>query len=231
MTEPKPKRERDEEGRFLPGAQIALRSGADSFQRTGKLPAKIPGRRRIQLQLRECRRAIEKADPDPKNPLRQMLIDQAIETQGCILLAFDYTKRAGFLRPDRLRRGIVEAQPIIHSLTGWLNTQRLAVLALGLDGKKAEKILDVKTYVAAFDAAKARAAKGAKARVKDKGRADIVDPGANGEAVSGQLGDGQGETVGDGKDQGSGTGAVVDPESSSSDIPGQADPGTREGQD
>lgn len=141
MTEPKPKPQRDTaSGRFLPANTSRMTHGAASFLRTGRVPS-IRGKRRIQKRLNELRAALIEATPGSEDPRKLVLIGQIVEAQGFVMIIGEYVKRAGVLRPDKFRRGLLELQPVLGSVASFMGAQRAAILALGLDSKKGAEIL------------------------------------------------------------------------------------------
>jgi len=141
--------ERDERGRFTDRNQASLKHGLYSAMRAGSMR----GRRTLNKRLGELRTALEQAVTD--SPQRRVLIGQVVRTEGLIEIIEAYFRRAGILDEVKARRGKLEPQPILaKTYLGLLNSQRLALAALGLDGKKPETP-DIMAYVKAFDKAKA----------------------------------------------------------------------------
>lgn len=131
--------ERDGQGRFLPGNQTAVKHGAWSLK-SGKIPS-VRGVRQLKRDLQQIREELEKITPglDAK---KSLLISQVVRTEAQIRLIEMYLKKAGILRPDKWRRGIVDLQPSLsNSYLAFLNTQRHAIMALGLDQDRAAEVL------------------------------------------------------------------------------------------
>ena len=73
---------------------------------------------------------------------KELLIEQIVRTEAQISLIEMYLKKAGLLRPDKWRKGIIDLQPALsQSYLAFMNSQRHAIMALGLDEEKAEEIL------------------------------------------------------------------------------------------
>jgi len=135
----KQENERDRKGRFLLGNQAALKHGAWSLAKA-RIPS-VRGVRKLNKELEGIRESLEKLTPQ-LNVKKQLLISQIVRTEGQIRLIEMYLRKAGILRPDKLRRGILDLQPsLANSYLAFLNVQRHAIMALGLDNDKASEIL------------------------------------------------------------------------------------------
>jgi hypothetical protein len=67
---------------------------------------------------------------------------------GVILLAWLFVERAGPMRPDSLEKGVLEFQPAVHKeLIAATNALRQNLLALGLESRAADEILDLRRYL------------------------------------------------------------------------------------
>ena len=111
----------------------------------------IRGYRKLQQYLRDMEKNLIELQggPEKLTAAKEILIKATIEAYGVLLLASIYCKREGIIRPDMLKKGIVELQPVLgRQFLAFLNTLRQNLLALGLDSKKADEALDLKTYVA-----------------------------------------------------------------------------------
>jgi hypothetical protein len=79
---------------------------------------------------------------------KEILIKSTVEAFGVLLLAAMYCKRAGVIRPDMARHGVIELQPVLgKQFLAFLNTVRQNLVALGLERKKADDILDLGRYL------------------------------------------------------------------------------------
>ena len=73
---------------------------------------------------------------------RQLLISQVCRCEAQIRLIESYLHKSGIVRGDQLAKHIVELQPCLStSYISFMNTQRVAIMALGLEVEKAEAIL------------------------------------------------------------------------------------------
>lgn len=142
MTETISRPQRDpESGQVLKKNSLALKHGAHSFLKTGRVPS-IRGKRRIQKQLNEMRSALKEVVSNSEDPRKQVLIGQIIRAEGFLVLIEEYCKRAGILRPDKWRRGIAELHPVLgSSVISFMNSQRAAILALGMEPKEVQPVL------------------------------------------------------------------------------------------
>ena len=156
---------------------------------------------------------------DALSEQQRIMIDRIISRLSICRLIEIYCEKYGVFRRDQVKRHkILELEPALGiNYLAFSNSIDRALVALGLNKRKAEKVLTIETYTRAFDEAKEK-----KAKAEAAGKAGAQ---AQPDQVNRQGGGG------DVQDKGPETGAVVDPGRSSSDIPGQADPGTREGQD
>lgn len=84
------------------------------------------------MNQRALKTALEAARPD-RTPQIDLLIRQIVWADTILTLGFNWFDRIGILRQSSLRRGDIEFQPIFKELISAMNTQRLAILALGLD--------------------------------------------------------------------------------------------------
>lgn len=183
---------RDEQGKFLPGHSVSLKHGLYAYQARGELPT-IPGKRQIQRRLDDLKDGLMKAVPDSEDPRRQVLIGQIVKLEGLLILIEEYLKRAGLLRSDRWRRGIAEIHPVGQQFVSFLNAQRDAIRALGLD-RKPEPGQDLASIVAEIDreSAEKKAAEDAKAQGqgKETEESEKSDHERAGEEIPGGQGEG-----------------------------------------
>jgi len=150
---------RDEKGRVLPGNRLSMKSGAHSYLRTNRVPS-IRGKRQIENHLRELRKALVEVVPGADDPRKAILISQVVRAEGFLLLIESYIRRVGVFRADKWRRGIAELQPALaSSVISFLNSQRSAVLALGMDMRSTGPELTIAEVIKEFDEAKAGAEK------------------------------------------------------------------------
>jgi hypothetical protein len=156
MTETKARPQRNETGQLQAGNKNRMTHGALIFQRTGRVPS-VKGKRKIQRQLNELRRDLNECVPGAEDPRKRVLIDQIVQTEGYKTLVNEYIRRFGILNPTKFKRGFIEIQPVIGTfLIAAMNSQRQAILALGLDRKEADKVLDLQAYITLKDAEAAK---------------------------------------------------------------------------
>jgi hypothetical protein len=56
-------------------------------------------------------------------------------------------RKIGIIQPKKLSKGILELQPVLKFWISLLNTQRQAILALGLDPQDIQEKFDLDAYV------------------------------------------------------------------------------------
>lgn len=138
MTEPKP------DGIVARGTP-KTGPGLGFFFKRHRVPYVI-GRTRIVRETAQLRRELEEAVPD-LTPQRKVLISQVVRCETVIMLILRHLDHAGVFRRSAWEQGVLEVQPVVEKvLTAFLNTQRLALTALGLAGKK-EEPLDLGRYL------------------------------------------------------------------------------------
>lgn len=136
-------------GRFLPGHLIASKHGVTRYLATGKLPS-IRGKKAIQKHLEEIRSGIEEMTPR-MNAKKRILISQIVRTEGVLQAIELYIQRAGIIDEKKfISKKMIMLQPCFNSYLSFLNSQRLAIMALGLEGQ-AEKIITLDEIVAEHD--------------------------------------------------------------------------------
>ncbi|MBN2243108.1 MAG: hypothetical protein JW793_10490 [Acidobacteria bacterium] len=85
---------------------------------------------------------------DGATAAKEILIKSTVEAFGVILLAAMFCKREGVIRPDLARHGVIELQPVLgKQFLAFLNSIRQNLVALGLDRKKADDVLDLGRYL------------------------------------------------------------------------------------
>lgn len=129
--------------------------GVYSWLDQKRINPSIRGHRKIQSYLEDLEsRLIEmQGGPDKITAAQEVLIKSTIEAYGVILLASVYCKDAGILRPDKQKQGVIELQPVLSKqFLAFMNTVRQNLLALGLDKKEAEDVLDLESYIKQRDA-------------------------------------------------------------------------------
>lgn len=132
--------DRDDQGRFLPGNRASQKHGAFSLRATGKVPS-VRGIKQLRKRLARIREDLKEATP-ALNVKKELLIEQIVRTEAQISLIEMYLKKAGLLRPEKWRKGIIDLQPALsQSYLAFMNTQRHVIMALGINKEKADEIL------------------------------------------------------------------------------------------
>ena len=126
-------------GRFQPGNKASIKHGCWSLTATGKIPS-IRGLRQIRQDLERIRLELERGTPS-LTLQKKLLIGQVVRTEGQLRMIELYFKRSGLMRPDKWRRGVLEPHPIMATYQSFLNSQRNALMSLGLEPAETEKIL------------------------------------------------------------------------------------------
>ena len=132
------------------GSQGKITHGAYSWLQTGRINPSIRGYKKLQRYLEDIERSLidDLGGPEKLIAAKEILIKATIETYGVLFLASMYCKREGILRPDKMKRGIIELQPVLgHQFIAFMNTIRQNLLALGIDQRKADEALDLGKYV------------------------------------------------------------------------------------
>jgi hypothetical protein len=190
--------------------------GGYAFLTTGRLPEH---RKYVEQYLTGAReQLVQDIGGGEQNLSAQeiILIDRVICKVGVLRCIEEHVKETGVFHGNRLNPALSK------NYLSYSNSVRLDLQALGIGKRKADEILPpLAVYVAEKDAeqAKAQAGQGEGDRPAAEGKAAQVSP------------EGQASNGSDGQDGGTKAAKIEAPASTSSDIPGQADPGTREGQD
>jgi len=127
-----------------------VKHGIYSWLRTGRINPSIRGFRKLQHYLKDLERDLIdlQGGPHKLTAAQEILIKTTIEAYAVVLLAGIYCKREGVLRPDKLKEGILELQPVLsHQFLAFMNTIRQNLVALGLDRKKVDDVIDLGTYL------------------------------------------------------------------------------------
>jgi hypothetical protein len=108
--------------------------GAEFYLRTGKLPS-IKGRRLLARYIKSLEKDLREALGDDLTPQREVMVRQVLRCENVLRLIELYLVHASPMRPG-VSRGRLELQPCLANSYGhFLNVQRQALLALGLDQK------------------------------------------------------------------------------------------------
>ena len=130
--------------------ELKAKHGIYSWIKTGRINPSIRGYKKLQQYLKDMESSLIdlQGGPEELTASKEILIKATIEAYGVLLLASIYCKREGILRPDLLKKGIVELQPVLgRQFLAFLNTLRQNLVVLGLDSKKTDDILDLNKYV------------------------------------------------------------------------------------
>jgi len=155
------------------------RSGIYSWLRTGRVNPSIRGHKKLQAYLMDLERELtELQGPGGMTAGREILIKSTVEAFGAVLLASMYCKRAGILRPDAAKKGVIEFQPVLgKQFLAFMNTIRQNLMALGLDPKKGEEALDLMTYIREHDKKKFEKQAGQASHKARQGQVKAEGPG------------------------------------------------------
>jgi len=127
--------------------------GVYSWLDQKRINPSIRGHRKIQAYLEAMESQLQDMQGGSMTAAKQILIKSTVEAYGVILLTSVYCKDAGILRPDKKKKGVIELQPVLgKQFLAFTNTIRQNLLALGLDKKEAEDVLDLDTYIKQRDA-------------------------------------------------------------------------------
>ncbi|NQT80268.1 MAG: hypothetical protein HQ555_07765 [Candidatus Aminicenantes bacterium] len=110
-----------------------LTHGVYSWLRTGKVNPSIRGQKKLQKYLQDIEKELidDLGGVENLTAAKEILIKGTIEAYGVLFLAMMYCKKTSILRPDKLRRGIVEMQPVLGAqFLAYMNTIRQNLLAL-----------------------------------------------------------------------------------------------------
>ncbi len=130
---------RDSRGRFAKGNKAAARHYGHTYIATSNLPP-IRGIRKMKKSLEKMRRELEDTIPD-MNAKKAILVDQVVKSAGFMWLFEIYCRKAGLLDPALSKKGRLDFQPGMKIYLSMLNSQRAALVALGIDQIKGDKIL------------------------------------------------------------------------------------------
>jgi hypothetical protein len=156
-------------GKPLKSKHGATKHGISIWIREGRISQSVRGSKRLRRYLADLEHGLieTQGGQDKITPAREILIKTTIEAYGVLLLASIFCREHGVVRPDRLSEGVVELQPVMgHQFLAFMNTCRQNLVALGMDGQKAEEVLDITKYIELKDKQKAEKAEPA---TPDKG--------------------------------------------------------------
>lgn len=116
----------------------------------GRVNPSVRGYKKLQRYLEDMERDLIdlQGGPEKLTAAKEILIKATIEAYGVLLLASMYCKRDGILRPDLLKKGIVELQPVLgKQFLSFLNVLRQNLVVLGINKEQGDGILDLQSYV------------------------------------------------------------------------------------
>lgn len=131
----------------------------------GRINPSIRGYKKLQKYLEDMESELIdlQGGREKLTAAQEILIKGTIEAYGVILLASMHCKKEGILRPDKAEKGIIELQPVLgQQFLAFLNTVRQNLLALGLEKKKTNDVLDVYSYIEKRDQEKQGESQGKK---------------------------------------------------------------------
>jgi hypothetical protein len=123
-------------GKAAKGNRLAVKHGGHSFLATGRLPS-IRGRKRIQRTLNDFRAALVAAVPDSEDPRISALIGQVVRAEGFLFIIEAHLRRFGILK---LGKDGLESMPVLKDVVSFMNVQRAAILAMGMEKRELEAI-------------------------------------------------------------------------------------------
>jgi len=172
--------------------------GVQAYLKGGRLPS---GRawKRAQVEIEALRQALlRQYGGDAIKPDVAALVESAIEALTVQRLSSLYVKKAGILRRDSLRDGVLELHPVLagqflayHNAVR-LNLEAAARLARDKRGERVPSPLEIAAEIDALKEAPQGEVRVAGAR-NQAGAEEVASPGANGEDGGGDPGDPSGE--------------------------------------
>lgn len=139
-------------GRFLSGnkGSRGMKHGVNVYLGTGKLPS-VRGKRLLNKWLRELEKDLRTALGGSPTPQQDVLIRQVLRAEGVLRLIEMWLQKVPAISSKGWKRGSLELQPCLSESYGFfLNVQRQAILALGLD-RRAEDALTIQEVIREFD--------------------------------------------------------------------------------
>lgn len=127
-----------------------VKTGVYSWLKTGRINPSIRGYKKLQKYLQDIEHDLVEMQggPGKLTAAKEILIKSVVEAYGVLFLSSMYVKKHGILRPDMMKKGVIELQPVLgKQFIAFMNTIRQGLLALGLDGPEADKMLDIKDYL------------------------------------------------------------------------------------
>jgi len=135
-----------------------VKHGGYLWLKEKRIHPSIRGHEKLQKYLNNLEKDLinDLGGPEQLTAAKEIMIKTVVEAYGFVLLSSMYCKKEGILRPDLLKRGIVELQPVLgKQFLAFMNSCRQSLVALGLE-RKAEEVIDIQTYIKQFDEKKER---------------------------------------------------------------------------
>lgn len=162
-----------------------VKTGVYKWVKSGQMPTGR-GFEKVKRCIRDVQVRLIDAlgGPEKITPQQEILVQGTIKALGVCFLVELYINKEGPVVKHLLKRGIVELQPCLgKSYATFLNVIRQNTLALGLDRKQTDDVLDLGKYIEVHDA---KAAESLKGKGKGSGVSSKGAPGASQSDVSGQ---------------------------------------------
>ncbi|MGB7294200.1 MAG: hypothetical protein WBC70_01295 [Candidatus Aminicenantales bacterium] len=178
-------------GRFLPGNKPTHKHGVNVFLQTGKLPS-VRGKRLLNKYLRLLEKDLSDALGGDPTPQQEVLVRQVLRAEGVLRLIEIWLQKVPAISSKGWKRGSLELQPVLAQSYGFfLNVQRQAILALGLDRKPLPE-QDLAQIVAEIDREAAKKAeREAAGQGKGADQGERTQLGPNDGDISSQKGEGE----------------------------------------
>ena len=117
--------------------------------KTGRVNPSVRDYKKLQRYLEDMERDLIdlQGGSEKLTAAKEILIKATIEAYGVLLLASMYCKRDGILRPDLLKKGIVELQPVLgKQFLSFLNVLRQNLVVLGINKEQTDEVFDLQEY-------------------------------------------------------------------------------------
>jgi len=126
-----------------------VKHGIYFWLKTGRVNPSVRGYKKLQRYLEDMERDLIdlQGGSEKLTAAKEILIKATIEAYGVLLLASMYCKRDGILRPDLLKKGIVELQPVLgKQFLSFLNVLRQNLVVLGINKEQTDEVFDLQEY-------------------------------------------------------------------------------------
>jgi hypothetical protein len=102
---------------------------------------------RRQLMQTEARIVDALGGPDDISPQKEALISVAMKALSIAHLIELYLNKHGAIRPDELKRGVVDVQPALEKSLRFYSEARQSLTAVGLERKKIDEAMNFGRYI------------------------------------------------------------------------------------